>query len=125
MTLHAGPAGQHAAQTLLPLCLDQLVDERGGGGEAHTSALTADRDRQAGGQVTLAGAGIADQQDRLGAFEIIPFDQSSDTDSRDVGRLRESNSSSVLIRGRWASCRRNSIERRSRSSTAACSRASN
>jgi hypothetical protein len=54
---HAGPAGQHAAQTLLPLCFDELVDERGGGREANSPALTTGSDRQAGGEMTLAGTG--------------------------------------------------------------------
>jgi hypothetical protein len=40
------------------------------------------------------------------------------------GDCAKSNSSSVLIRGRCASCMRSSIDRRSRSSTSACSRAS-
>jgi hypothetical protein len=70
--LHAGPAGQHAAQTLLPLCFDELIGERGGGREAHSPALTTGSDRQAGGEMTLAGAWITDQQDRFGALEISP-----------------------------------------------------
>jgi hypothetical protein len=68
--IHAGPAGQHAAQTLLPLRFDELVHQRRGGRKAHSPALTTGGDSQAGRKMTLAGAGIADQQDRLGAFEI-------------------------------------------------------
>jgi hypothetical protein len=44
---------------------------------------------QAGGKMTLAGAGVTDQQDRLGAFEIAAFGQGADAGSRDVRRLRE------------------------------------
>jgi len=49
------------------LRFDKLVDERGGGGKAHSPTLTTGGDGQAGGKMTLAGAGITDQQDRLGA----------------------------------------------------------
>jgi hypothetical protein len=87
--LHAGLAGQHAPQTLLPLRFDELVDQRSGCGKAHSSALTTGGDRQAGGEMTLAGAGVADQQDRLGAFEIAAFGQGADAGSRDMRRLSE------------------------------------
>lgn len=39
--------------------------------------------------MALAGAGIADQQDRLGAFEIAALGQGADAGRRDVRRLRE------------------------------------
>jgi len=66
---NAGPTGQHAAQALFPLRFDQLVDQRGGGGEAHSPPLTAGGDGQAGSEMTFASAGVPDQQDGFGTFE--------------------------------------------------------
>jgi hypothetical protein len=51
--------------------------------------LTAGSDRQAGGKMTLAGAGISNQQDRLGTFEIAAFGQGADAGGGDVRRLSE------------------------------------
>jgi hypothetical protein len=76
--LPAGPACQHTAQALFPLRLDELVDQCGGSGKAHSLALTAGSDRQAGGKMTLAGAGISNQQDRLGTFEIAELSAHAD-----------------------------------------------
>jgi len=45
------------------LRFDELVDQRRRSGKAHSLALTAGSDSQAGGKMTLAGAWIADQQD--------------------------------------------------------------
>lgn len=39
--------------------------------------------------MTLAGARITNQQDRLGAFEVAAFGQSADAGGQDVWRLRE------------------------------------
>lgn len=39
--------------------------------------------------MALAGAGIADQQDRLATFKVAALGQSADTVCRDVRRLRE------------------------------------
>jgi hypothetical protein len=64
--IHAGPAGQHSAQVLLPLCLDELVDQRSGSRKAHSPTLPTGSDSQAGGKMTLAGARISERQDRLG-----------------------------------------------------------
>ena len=58
--LDARPSGEHPAQSLFALGLDELVDQRGGGCKTHTPALTACRYRQAGGEMALAGTGIAD-----------------------------------------------------------------
>ncbi len=74
---------------MFALGLDQLVDERGGGGEAHAPALTAGGDGEAGGEMAFAGAGIADQEHWLGAFEVAAFGQGTDTGRRDVRRLCE------------------------------------
>jgi hypothetical protein len=82
-------AGQHAAQAMLPLRLDELVDQRRNGREAHPSALTTGSDSQAGGKMTLARAWVADQQDRLGAFEKAAFSQGADAGGREVRRLSE------------------------------------
>jgi len=71
------------------LRFDQLVDQCGGSGKAHSLALTAGGDRQAGGKMTLACAGISNQQDRLGAFEVAAFGQSADAGGGDVRRLSE------------------------------------
>ncbi len=87
--LHAGPAGQHAAQTLFALRFDELVDQRRGSRKAHSPPLTTGGDSQAGGKMTLAGAGVTDQQDWLGAFEIAAFGQGADAGGRDVRRLSE------------------------------------
>ena len=55
-----------------------------GGRKTHSSTLTTGGDRQAGSKMALAGAGVTDQQDRLGAFEIAAFGQGTDAGSRDV-----------------------------------------
>ena len=75
---HTRPAGQHAAQALLALCFDQLVDQRGGGNEAHSPSLAAGSDGKASGKMTLAGARFAHHQDWFGAFEIASLGQSAD-----------------------------------------------
>ena len=75
---HARPAGQHPAQALFPLRFDELVDQRSRSRKAHSLALSAGRDGEAGGKMTLAGAGVADQQYRLGTFEIASFGQGAD-----------------------------------------------
>jgi len=86
---HAGPAGQHAAQALLPLRFDELVDQCRGGCEAHSPTLTAGGDGQAGGKMALAGAWVADKKDWFSAFEIVAFCQGTDARGRDVWGLSE------------------------------------
>jgi hypothetical protein len=60
------------------LRFDELVDQRRGRRKAHSPALTTGGDGQAGGKMTLAGAGVADQQDWLGAFEIALIARNSE-----------------------------------------------
>jgi hypothetical protein len=67
-----------AAQALLALCFDELVDQRGGGNEAHPPPLAAGSDGKAGGKMTLAGAGFTHHQDWCGAFQIASLGQSAD-----------------------------------------------
>jgi hypothetical protein len=52
------------------LGLDHLVDQRGDG-EAHPAFLAAGGHRQAGQQMGLAGAVIADKDDRLRPRDVI------------------------------------------------------
>ena len=87
--LYTRPAGQHPTEVVFPLRFDELVDQCRGGGEAHSATLTAGADGQAGGEMALAGARVADQQDRFGAFEITAFGQGTKPRSRDIRRLRE------------------------------------
>src|ERR1039458_7436515 len=87
--LHTRPAGQHPAQALFPLRLDELVDQRSGSRKAHSLALTARSDSQAGGKMTLACAGVTNQQDGLGTFEIAALGQGADAGGGDVWRLSE------------------------------------
>jgi hypothetical protein len=52
--------------------------------------LTVGGGRQAGDKVTLAGAGIIDQQDRFGAFEVGASGQGADAGGRAIERSRTS-----------------------------------
>jgi hypothetical protein len=68
------------------LRFDELINQCRGRRKAHSSALAAGGDSQAGGKMTLAGTGIADQQDRLGAFKIATFGPGADAGGWDMRR---------------------------------------
>jgi hypothetical protein len=63
-------SGESAAELAVVAGFDEFVDESGDGGEADALVLTACFDTECGHQVSLAGAGVAEQDDRLGAIQI-------------------------------------------------------
>src|SRR6266446_7406801 len=65
------PARQGATELQLMLGLDHLVDQRGGGGEAHPALLSASGDGQAGQQMGLAGASVPYEDDRLCFRDVV------------------------------------------------------
>jgi hypothetical protein len=85
----ARPARQHPPQLELLLGLDQLVDQRRGGGEAHPPSLAAGGDAQGRQQVGLTSAAIADKYDRLGAFDVAALGQLAQLRRRDRRCLAE------------------------------------
>jgi hypothetical protein len=71
------------------LRFDQLIDHRGRGGEAYAAALPTRRDAQAGEQMGLARATVADQDDGLGARNVVAVGEGADLRGGDLRRLGE------------------------------------
>ena len=71
------------------LGFDHLVDQPGGGGEAHPALLSAGGDGQAGQQMGLAGAAITYKDDWLRLRDVVALGQFVDLLGRDLGIARE------------------------------------
>ena len=69
--------------------LEELGDEAGDGEEAHALALGADSVSEGGGEMGLAGAGIADEQDVFLDVEIVAAHEFKDERLVDAGLGRE------------------------------------
>jgi hypothetical protein len=64
------PSGESAAELAVVAGFDEFVDECGDGGEANALVLAACFDTEGGHQVCLAGAGVAEEDDWFGAFQV-------------------------------------------------------
>jgi hypothetical protein len=71
------------------LGLNQFIDQCGGRRKAHAASLATGRDTQAGQQMGLARATVADQDDRFGARNVVAVSERPDLGGRDLGRLAE------------------------------------
>ena len=69
----ARPASEGSSQQIVMLRFDQFIDQPGGGRKANSLLLLTRRHAQSGCQMRLARPGIADQNNRFGAFEITAF----------------------------------------------------
>ena len=78
------PSGEHAGELHRVLGFDQLIDQRGGGGEAHPPLLPTGRHAQAREQMGLAGPTVADQHDGLGAVNVAAVGELADLGRRDL-----------------------------------------
>ena len=65
-------------QLLVIACLDELVDQRGGGDEADREALLSVRQAETEGDVGLAGATVAERDEVLAALDVRAAGQLQD-----------------------------------------------
>src|SRR5262249_14852112 len=84
--VQAAVAADDAGQRPLVGGFDELVDQGGGGDVADPAALLAGGQAQADQQVGLAGAGVAEQHDRLALVQVGAGGQAGE-DGRGDGRV--------------------------------------
>jgi len=79
------PSGESAAELAVVAGFDEFVDESGDGGESDSLVLAACFDTECGHQVSLAGAGVAKEDDRLGAIQIAAVGKRTHLGCGDAG----------------------------------------
>ena len=122
MRSHFFHRARAAAELAVVAGFDQFVDERRDDGEADALVLAAGFDTECGHQVYLAGAGVAEEDDRLGAIQITAVGKRTHLGGEDAGGV-DIEVFQGLDLGQFASESRLAILRCCRSSTSAASRA--
>ena len=98
--VQAAVAADHPGQRPLVGGFDELVDQGGGGDVADPAALFAGRQAQAGQQVGLAGAAVAEEHDRLAFVHVGARRQAGQLPGAREGAASALKSASRLMRGK-------------------------
>ena len=117
------PSAECASEQVMVLRFNQLIDQSGSRRETNPFLLLTRRDTKSGCQMRLTCPRIADQNNRLGSFEITAFRQRVQQRRRHLWRGGKVELLQSLERGNRASLIRRSMVPRIRSSTSACSSA--